>query len=810
MFRNNIKTACRNLFRNKLQTGINIAGLAIGIAGCLTVFLLANYELSFNKEIIDADRIYRVYTETTGEFASVNPGVPTGVKSLAGTAVHGTDVQCMLHAYRAKVTVSGEPGSVHLKKLEAQKDLIITGPEYFDLIQNYEWIVGSPRQSMSSPFQVVLTESKTKKYFGVKDVREAVGREVIYSDSLRMVVSGVLKDPDFRSDFCFNDFLSSQTIPGSFLKNEISLDEWDGYRSADQFFVKASEGVTKEVLAESLTVLKKRTSDDGEILIDETDYNPQPLSDLHFNQQLGTFDNGLAAAHKPTLFGLMLIAILLLLIAAINFINLATVQASRRSKETGVRKVIGASRRQLTGQYLVETLVITILAIPVSMALTEFAMRYFSEFMPDGLSLNIWSSEVLFFLSGSVIAVTFLAGLYPSFVMSSFHPAFALKAATGNALGRQSSGLRKSLIVFQFVLAQAFIIGSFIMGKQMNFVLQKDLGFDQDAIVYLYTYGRGQTSKRQVFQQRLEQLPEVKGTALQNKPPIDNGYQTSILTFERDKEQVKSEVHFRMVDTSYIGLYNIELLAGRNLFQSDTIREYVINETLSREMGYSSPADAVGNLVGRNNVPIVGVVKDFHVRSFHHTIPPAILTNNESSAYAVAVKISQEKPFAANLEKIKSVWQEMYPNADFHYLVLNETVAKMYETEAQLSKLINTATGLAILVSCLGLFGLAFFTVTQRAKEISIRKVLGASVTSVVGLLSKDFLILVIVALVVASPIAYYFMEQWLQDFAYRIDIQWWVFALAGLAAVGVAFLTVSFQSVKAALANPVESLRSE
>lgn len=812
MFKNNLLVAWRNLLRNKLQTSINILGLAIGIAGCLTVFLLVNFELGFNKNIVDGDRIYRVYTEFNGQFSGLNAGVPTGMPPLAASSLQGTEVQSVLHTHSAKVAVPNERQPNIVKDFERQKDLLVIEPEYFDLIQNYEWLSGSPRQSLSEPFQVVLTESKAKLYFGMKDVQEAIGRELIYSDSLRMIVSGILKDPEFSSDFYFNDFLSAQTIEASFLKENIPVGNWNSVRSGDQLFVKAAKGISMADLSKQLKPLNERLNAEFDNVEIVDKFKLQPLADLHFNNELGIFDDSRNPAHKNTLYGLILIAGLLLLIAAINFINLATVQATRRSKETGVRKVIGASRGQLARQFLVETAVIALLALPVAGALSELAIRYFSEFLPPELSINVFSPGVLLFLLGSVAAVTFLAGLYPSFVMSSFNPAFAIKNQTASLIGKQSSGLRKGLIIFQFVLAQAFIIGAMVMGNQLKYVLHKDLGFDKDAVVYFYLNWGSKKEKKRVFQKQLEQLPEVKATALQNKPPIERGYQTTIFTYQKNGEAVDDEVHLRMVDTAYLNLYNIELLAGRNHFPSDTTREFVINETLSKDMGFGSPMEAIGATINysEKEVPIVGVVKDFHVRSLHHAIPPLALTGSVSSAYCVSAKVSKAQPLAASLDKFKAVWQDVFPGADFNYYVLNDTFERLYEAESHTAKLINTATGLAIFISCLGLFGLTFFTVTHRSKEISIRKVLGASVSSVVALLSKDFLKLVLIALVLAAPPAYYFMDQWLESFSYRIDIQWWVFVLAGLAALTIAFLTMGFQSIKAALANPVDSLRSE
>ena len=808
MLKNYLKTAWRNLLKNKLQTSINIIGLAVGIAGCLSVFLLINYEFSFNKNISDEDRIYRVYTQFQGQFSGAVPGVPTGMATLAGSTLHDVEAQCLFHTTIAKVAVPTEMGD-GLIRFKTQEDIIVAGPSFFNLVQNYEWLAGSPRQSLSEPFQVVLTESKAKKYFGVKNATEAIGRELIYGDSLYMTVSGILNDPSFFSDFYFTDFISNRTVHNSL---EIPREEWSAIRRSDQFFIKAAEGVSMLALAEQLEPLNKRLNK-GNTSKEKHEFKLQPLSDLHFNHELGQFEASRKPFRKGTLYGLMFIASLLLLVAAINFINLATVQATQRSKETGIRKAIGASRQQLTLQFLVETALVALLALPIVMILSEYSLQYFSEFLPQELTLETLSPEVLLFLLAAVIVVTFLAGLYPSFFMSSFHPAFAIKNQLGGTAGRKYSGLRKGLIVFQFVLAQVFIIGVFVMGNQMDYMLHKDLGFEKEAIVYFNIWDRRtDPSKRFVFQNQLKKIQEVEATAFQNKPPIDKGYRSVFMEFEHKNEEVKSEVHFRMVDTAYVGLYGMKLMAGRNLHPSDTIKELLVNEAFVQKMGFQKLEDAINRYVNYNNkkLPIVGILKDFHVRSFHHIIPPVALGTHQNGYYSIAAKISLDQPIPATINKIKAAWSSVYPDREFNYYFLDEAVEKMYESEAQLKKLISTATGLAIFISCLGLFGLTFFTVTQRSKEISIRKVLGASVASVVRLLSRDFLKLVILALIIASPLAYYFMNEWLEGFAYHTKMEWWVFAIAGLISIAITFITVGAQGVRAAIANPVNSLKSE
>ncbi|HMQ47667.1 MAG TPA: ABC transporter permease [Saprospiraceae bacterium] len=806
MIKNNLIIAWRRLLRSKLPTAINIIGLAIGIAGCLLVFQITSYELGVNKSISERDRIYRVWTQFNGEFSMENSGVPTGVAALAAEAIQGTEVQCMFHSYNAKVEVP-EPNGKGRRNLGVQEDLVITDPSFFDLIQNFEWLEGSAYQSLAQPNQVVLTEQKVKQYFGLANPRDAIGRELIYADSLVLTVSGVLRERDFSSDFTFTDFISAASIPGSLLKQYVSLDDWDGVRSADQFFVKAAEGISAGQLAEQLQPLNDRYNADIEAGEARDEFKLQPLSELHFNQSLRTFDNGPAPAHLPTLYGLMVIAGMLLLIAAVNFINLATVQATRRSKETGVRKVIGASRQALAKQYLTETALLAVLALPVALGLTELAGTYFTDFLPEGLEISVSSPKVLAFLVLSVVLITFISGLYPAFMMASFNPAFAIK---NQSIGKGSAGLRKGLISFQFVLAQAFIIGAIIIGQQLHFALNKDLGFNKEAIIYFYLPWQSEVSKRQLFTEELRQQPGVLAATMQNKPPIEGGYQTGVLDFERNGEITSAEVHFRFVDTAYLHVFDIQLIAGRNLLPSDTIQEIVINQKMVNVMGFSSSAEAIGKTVKMHdkNIPIAGVVADFHLQSLHNAIPPLAITT--SPGWSVAAKLTSSQPLSSSMGKCKATYATIFPGVEFNPMFMDESIAQLYESELRMAKLINTATGLAILLSCLGLFGLAFYTVNARAKEISIRKVLGASVASVVGLLSKEVLLLVAGSLLLAGPLAYYFVERWLQDFAYRVDIQWWVFALAGVLAIGVAFLTVSFQSVKAALANPVESLKSE
>ena len=812
MWKNNLLVAWRSILKHKLQTIINIAGLAIGIAGCLLVYLITNYELDFNQKIVDKDRIYRVYTEFSGSFSSLNPGVPMALPTATADFT-GVAVQSHFFTDQGKVEIPAENNRGTQKEFKDEDDIIIAAPGYFDLIQNYEWLEGSPRQSLTEPFKVVLTEEKARTYFGIKDPREAIGREIIYQDSLHTTVSGILVEPDFQSDFHFTDFISYSSIEGSWLKEDYDVSNWDNVSSHTQLFLKLSEGTALADIEKQLQRISDQQNDKDKESDWIVDFKLQPLTDIHFNANMSTFDSGPKTAHMPTLYGLMLVAVLLLLIAAINFINMATVQASRRAKEVGIRKVIGGTRKHLAGQFLVETLLLAALALPLATILTEFAVRYFRDMLPEGMTFVLLDPAVMLFLLLTVTMVTLLSGLYPALVLSSYLPAFALKNMMNKSGGgKQNLNLRKGLIIFQFTLAQVFIIGAFIIHQQLNYVLHKDLGFDREQRIH-FSFGWGtEASKKQVIKGQLEQLPNVLATSMSSATPIRRGWNTSIVKYNRDGEEIQTEVHTRSVDTAYLRLYNIPLIAGRNLIPADTVKEVLINETYAKALGFEDAEGALGESIKFSGAerPIVGVIKDFHIQSFHSTIAPALLSGASRSFHGIGVKFAAGKPLSENIEEAKAIWASVLPDRAFRYYILDETVEKLYTTEMQTSKLVNTATGLAIFISCLGLFGLAFFTVTQRTKEIGIRKVLGASIAGIVSLLSKDFFKLVVVSILLATPLAWYFMGKWLDGFAYSVGLQWWIFILAGLVVMVVAFATMSIQSVKAALSNPVEALRNE
>ena len=515
------------------------------------------------------------------------------------------------------------------------------------------------------------------------------------------------------------------------------------------------------------------------------------------------------------------IAIFLLLIAAINFINLATAQSITRVKEIGVRKVLGSSRKSLIFQFMTETFVITSMAVFLSILFVEPILWAFSDFVPKELTFNVFEPEILGFLILITIVTSLLSGLYPAWIISSYTPVASLKNQVLNGSSR-TAFLRKALITFQFTASQIFILGTIIVAIQSKFMLNKDMGFKKDAIVHFQTNWKDRDSnKKEILMDKLKQFPEIESVCL-GDPPAREGYNTTRLKYFDGKKEITTEVHHKTVNEFYVPMYGLKILAGRNLTKSDTSKEFIINEAYAKELGFKKPQQAVGKFIDYYDsklkpmkFPIVGVLANFHFQSMHKNIKPLFM-NTDEYARVINVKIrsngKSSESFKGILSKMEKAYNQVYPDNDqvFQPVFFDETFANFYKKEQQFAQILNTATGIAIFISCMGLFGLVAFTTRQRTKEIGIRKVLGASVTQIVQLLSKDFLRLVILGIVIASPIAYWAMSKWLQDFAYRVDISWWIFALAGIMAIVIALLTVSYQAIRAALANPVKSLRTE
>lgn len=811
MIRNHLLIAVRTLLASRMYSVINVFGLTVGISTCLVIFLIVQFELSYNRTIPEADRIYRVHTQFSGDFEGTNRGVSSGVQEAVTTRFTGLSSSFPLHGWSAKVTLPGQKSS---DAREREPRIALTTPAYFSVIPTYSWIRGSAT-ALLQPGNVVLTVDQAKKYLGNGSPDAWMGQTLHYNDSLVVTVAGLIAPEPGNTDFEFTDFISLATIEATWLKERFSLNDWQSTNSSAQLFIKLQGSTSVAEIERQLPSLneeyKRHNADNNWIVT----YKLQPLSDLHFNTHLGVFDFSRPAAHPGTLTTISLVAFILVVLASINFINLETARAVKRSREVGIRKVLGSSRGQLIGHFLAQSLLLTFVAILVAIPAAEMGLLMFRDFIPSGVVLSLLDLSTLTFLVIVLLAVGILSGLYPAFVLSSFLPAIALKSQGYSTLGQsRSSFLRRGLIIFQFASAQLLIMATLVIVSQIDFMLNKDLGFQQDAVVHIDPPWQASSDKRLTLKNELERIPRVSTVSLCQQAPAAKGYSSNVLSVKKNGEEIRKSVMRKFGDTNYLAVYGIKLVAGRNLTPNHQT-EILVNEAFLKEFGLS-PDEALGYEVRQNErvYTIVGVMKDYHVFSLHAPFQPVYMSGWEEDLYGISLKLTKAavdnadyQPVIANLE---AAWKKVYPDYRFNYHFVDETIRGFYENEKRMSKLAGTAMTIAIIISCLGLFGLASYTSVQRAKEVGIRKVLGATAQNILVLLSGSFMRLVTVAFFVAAPIAWWGADQFLSNYSFHITPEWSMYLIAGGSSLMLAFLTVSYQALKTSFMNPVESLRTE
>jgi putative ABC transport system permease protein len=821
MLKTYFKISWRTIKKNKFFSFINVIGLSLGICSCLVIYLVSSFEHSFDTFHPDIERIYRVTCQFDSHH-NESAEIPAPMPSALRQEISGLEAVSCSYVYFPKITIQDKnkkPRSFdsNVEGTDGGTNTIFTDKNYFSIFK-YDWLVGDPTTSLINPFKVVLSESRACKYFGAISVAEMIGREVVYDDSIRVSVSGIVKDWNNNTDFPFTDFISFSTINNSGLKNYYHNEDWRPIKGNHWVwsFVKLSDKVTPRQIDNQLKLFLEHHLKD--IQMDSIRFVLQPLTNIHFEDYYS--GDNIRKANLPSLRGLMAIALFVLIIAAINFINLSTAQSLQRAKEIGVRKVLGSSRRSLIFQFLVETFLLTIFAVCLALVIVKPVLIAFRDFIPFGVAFNLFNPSTLLFILIVTLFTSLLGGLYPAKVLSSYLPRLSLKGGGGGLKGGGKWWLRKGLIVFQFTISLIFIVGAIVISNQVRFMLNSDFGLKTDAVILVNMGWINNDAKLSVLEEKIKQLPAVNQVVRQGNAPM-GWIHGGINIKYKARNELEMNVSMDCGNEDYIPFYRIRLLAGRNLQQSDSLKEFVINETFTRALGFKKPEEAVGKLLyqdtengGQKAYPIVGVVADFHEGSFHEAIRPVVIGHVPESEKSLGIKlvstgknVSNVKVTLANMEKI---WKDLYPNEPFSYHFMEDSIASFYEKEEKTSNLIGASTIVAIFISCMGLFGLAIFTAKRKTKEIGIRKVLGASVRSIVTMLSKDFVKLVIISILIASPLAWWLMNKWLQDFAYRINISWWMFVLAGIGAILIALTTVSFQTVKAALTNPAKSLRSE
>ncbi|WP_460912645.1 FtsX-like permease family protein [Spirosoma areae] len=799
MLRPYLKIALRTLRSQRAYTLLNITGLTIGMAGGLLIFLFINYHLSTDRHHAKFDRIVRVVTDLRFDDGSVEymPEAPLPMAKALRTDYPQVEQAAFLKMNRELTVSLHRPGQSTATRFLEHKSTALVEPELFDIL-DYQWLRGNPKMALHEPNSVVLTESWARKYFGDVD---PMGQQLNLNHRLDALVTGILADPPNTSDTDINLFISMATLAN--LKPDNNPDDWGNMNTTDRVYATLKNPQSAASLEAAMpALLTKHFGPDARFY----QFHFQPLANVHFDVK-----RMVGGVIRPSLlWALGFVGLFLVLTACINFVNLATAQALRRRREVGIRKTLGSTRGQLIRQFLLETTLIVLAAAGLALLLTIVTLPLVNQWLNSHLSLrlNVPTLGFVLLLLGLVVV---LAGGYPAAVLSGFSPWAALTGTLPLRSGGNYS-LRKALIIVQFVICQALIIGALVVATQVRYMQHADLGFTKDNIV-LVTLPNKQMAVRKTFRNELLQYPEIKSVSVSDRPPSAQLLNGGSFKLDGKVEWEAYTITSRIADADFLKTYSLQLVAGRNIVSSDTIREYLVNEAFLKKINVRDPQHILGRkfqyYLSAVPLPIVGVVKDFHMRSLHEEIKPCFIASYALLFAQAGIRISGRNP-GQTLQRIRQTWEKLYPDEVFEYAYLDDQLAKFYETERVVFRLVYTFTGIAMLICCLGLYGLVSFVVVQRTKEIGIRKVLGASVAGIVTLLSKDFLNLVLVAIVLASPLAWWAMNQWLNDFAYKIDIGWWVFVLAGLLAVSIALLTVSFQSIRAALKNPVKSLRSE
>ncbi|MCF0073345.1 ABC transporter permease [Dyadobacter sp. CY261] len=800
-----LKIAFRSLWNKKVFASINIFGLAIGLATCMLILLFVQHELSYDRYNVNADRIFRVTMH--GRIGGNEIGI-AGASAPVGPALMrdypGMEAYTRLDGNGTYLVKNGE-------KRFTEDRVVFVDSNFFDFF-SIPLLKGNSKTMLTEPKTIVITESTALKYFGRED---PIGKSLTMGDQGLFRVTGVCQDVPSNSHFHFDFF-------GSIKSTEVGK-KW--LSSGAHTYVLLRKGYPVEKLTMQIPQLVKKyigpeiqeflgmTYDEYLRKGDSFGFRFQPLTDIHLQSNL---ENELEAnGNVKYIYIFTAIAAFILLIACINFMNLSTAGSAGRAKEVGVRKVMGSVRQQLMAQFLIESILLTILALVVAFGLVVLLLPGFNDLAGKQFGLkSILSARMVAYAFAGCLMVGLLAGSYPAFFLSAFKPVAVLKGSI--QAGIKSGWLRNTLVTIQFVVSIGMIIGTMVVYQQLHFIQNKKVGFDKDQVLILHdTHLLGDKAK--AFKDQLIALSAVSSVTLAGYMPagVSNASTDGFLPENADNKITPYRFTTYQVDEDYLSTLGIGLTAGRNFsknFGADS-GSVLINEAAAKQFGWKNPIGKRVQTVGNGSpeskrfYTVVGVTKNFHFRSMHERIAPLVMFYG-GDLFQIAVRI-KTNDIPGLLKVLEKTWKANSDNP-FTYSFLDERFNKMYESEMRIGKLFGIFASLAVVIACLGLFGLAAFTTIRRTKEIGVRKVLGASVLSIVSLLSKDFVKLVAIAILIASPLAWYGMDQWLSDFAYKVNIEWWVFVLAGAMAVGIALLTVSFQSIKAALVNPVKSLRSE
>lgn len=813
MIINNLKLAYRHLLRQKLNTSLHIVGLTLGMSVCLLIALLIRYEMSFDAYHPKASQIYRINSVfiDAGK-KNYHFSTPMPLADALRTGVTGLEAVTLAHpVYNTIVEITPE-------KRYKQDHMLIVEPDFLNMFA-VESVKGNAVEVLKKPYQALLTESTAKKFYGQED---PVGKTFLFRNEFTITVGGIIKDIPSNSHLPASMLLSYVPNDGYLLHG---VNGWTYVSGTETLVLLPANYNIKDLEAHLQQIADKHMNTDPNLSkVFRSEFDVQPLSTIHFDSTYAGGSEWVKAVNENWLWFFAAIGLAVLVLACINFVNLSTAQALNRAKEVGVLKSIGAGRLHLMSQFLREAWILASIAGVLAIALTQIMLPYMNTLLDKQITFNIFESPwLLGSLAAGIVMVGFLAGLYPAWIIARFNPAITLKARSGIVGSYGSAWLRKALVVTQFTISAGLLIAVTLIAQQVNFMRSKSLGFDRDNIINVEIRG---AAKAPVFASELKKISAIKDVAFATATPTNDGHWGTVMSRTNGDDPNRMPVNMILTDDNFSAMYKFKLLAGRFLQPGDTsfaseslprekqVSKVVVNETLIRTLGFESNEKALDQRfwMGMNsgNAEIVGVVADFNTGSLHEAIKPAMLLLDYRQLSQASIKVEAGSDIPQTLAAIETAWKKVYTDGVFQFKFLDDQIDAFYNTESRLYSLFRIFAGLAMLISCLGLWGLSTFAAQQRTKEIGIRKVLGASVNTIVLLLSRDFLLLVGIAIAIAGPASYYFMNQWLENFAFHISITWQVFAIAGVSSIMIALMTVSFQAIKAALVNPSESLRSE
>lgn len=807
MIRNYLITALRNLKRNKVYTSLNLFGLALGIGCALVIYKVIEYEMSYDTHEGNYSSIYRVVNHNVypdrvekgmGTPHPLGPALKEefpGIKSVVRTQYHEGD---QLNTYNPDGTI---------KKFLIEEGIAFTEPAFFDIF-SVTWLAGDQVSALMEPNTVVIAASEALRLFGLEkdEAHLALSRRINFNNVRDFKIVGIIEDP-----------VKTTSVPFTYLFNYDGQEgvnpyfgegkRWNSTSSNTNTFFLPGDGFDKADFDQKMYDFVEKYRGEGES--EETQYLAQPLSEVHFDKEYDTFTRAISIEF---LYALAIIGIFLVVTACINFINMATAQASNRAKEIGVRKAIGSRSGQLVVQFFAEIGLITFFALLLSLAISEVMFNLLRYIIGYQLTVGLFSGQTLIFLLILFLVVTLLSGFYPAVLLSRMNPVDALKRKITGGSASGGLSLRKGLVTLQFAISQFLIIGTLVVSYQTDFFLNKDLGFQTKAIVSSYLPDQD-VVKMERFRQEMLTSPAVEAVTFHLSEPTGNSNSKSNFNYAPLESKKSYHANFKPVDQYYTSLFEIDMLAGRSIQEGDSTN-IVINRKVADLMGFEDRyPEAIGETLSTGwggDKKVVGVIENFHTYDLEEDIDYVILINVPWAFYTLSYKTSSPEAIAEANAKFEETWEDIYPKYVIEYNFYDESLAESYEEVQHITALLRVFAGISILIGCLGLYGLVSFIAMNRIKEIGVRKVLGASIFNILGIFSKEIILLMTIAFVITAPFAFYFLSQWLDTFAFSIEIGAGVFVLAFFATLAVAILTISHKTITTAMVNPAETLKDD